>query len=114
LVFRDGTARQRPTTDALAPAPADLTRMEKRVLVELCRPLVSHNAFQPPASVREIAERLFIGKNAVQAHLTNLYSKFGIYGDESSNRRVALANEAIQRGAVTVADIRAAPGDARD
>ena len=31
---------------------------------------LSHNLFQPPASVREIADRLFIGKNAVQAHLT--------------------------------------------
>ncbi len=72
------------------------------MLVELCRPLVSHNIFQPPASVREIAERLFIGKNAVQAHLTNLYDKFGIYDEaDGVSRRVVLANEAMQRGVVT-------------
>ena len=87
--------------------------MERRVLVELCRPLVSHNTFQPPASVREIAARLFVGKNAVQAHLANLYDKFGIYDEGVGGRRVVLANEAVQRGAVTIADL-AAPSDAAD
>ena len=109
FVFRDRVVPHRPTTDALAGPPTDLTRTERRVLIELCRPLISHNAFQPPASVREIAGRLFIGKNAVQAHLTNLYTKFDIYGDDGESRRVVLANEAVQRGAVTIADIRATP-----
>jgi pSer/pThr/pTyr-binding forkhead associated (FHA) protein len=103
LVFRDVAAMRRPSTDALAAAPTNLTRMERRVLIELCRPLLSHNSFQPPASVREIAGRLYIGKNAVQAHLTSLYDKFGIY--EAAVRRVALANEAVQRGAVTLGDL---------
>jgi hypothetical protein len=106
LVFRDGVGAQHPSTDAIAGPPDNLTRTERKVLVELCRPLVSHNLFQPPASVREIAARLFIGKNAVQAHLTNLYDKFGIYDDDvEGGRRVALANEAMQRGAVSLADL---------
>ena len=106
LVYRDGTENHRPLTDALEPPPADLTKMERRVLVELCRPLLSHNIFQPPASVREIAERLYIGKNAVQAHLSNLYDKFGIYDEGADGgRRVVLANDAMQRGAVTIADL---------
>ena len=106
LVFRDGVDAHRPPTDAIAGPPDNLTPTERKVLVELCRPLVSHNPFQPPASVREIAARLFIGKNAVQAHLTNLYDKFGIYEDGAEGgRRVALANEAMQRGAVTIADL---------
>ncbi len=83
--------------------------MERRTLVELCRPLLSHNAFQPPASVREIGEHLFIGKNAVQAHLTNLYNMFGIH--DGADRRLALANEAVQRGAVTIADLDGAGAD---
>jgi hypothetical protein len=105
LVFRDSSQVRRQQTDALDSPPLNLTRTENLVLIELCRPLVSHNTFQPPASVREIAARLFIGKNAVQAHLTNLYDKFGIHGEEGVNRRVVLANEAIQRGAVTIADL---------
>ena len=106
LVFRDSSAGRRQQTDALAAPPPNLTRTENLVLIELCRPLVSHNTFQPPASVREIAARLFIGKNAVQAHLTNLYDKFGIHDEVGGvNRRVVLANEAILRGAVTIADL---------
>ena len=112
LVFRDGPGARRPATDVLDAPPENLTRTERRVLVELCRPLVSHNIFQPPASVREIAARLYIGKNAVQAHLTNLYDKFGIYDDNGDvSRRVVLANEAMQRGVVTIADLEANPVD---
>jgi hypothetical protein len=109
LVFRDVVGTRRRATDGLAPPPSDLTRMERRTLVELCRPLLSHNAFQPPASVREIADRLFVGKNAVQAHLVNLYVKFDIH--DGADRRVKLANEAMLRGAVTLADLEA---DGRD
>jgi pSer/pThr/pTyr-binding forkhead associated (FHA) protein len=106
LVFLDRADALRPPTDALEAPPSNLTRMERRVLVELCRPLLSHNVFQPPASVREIASALFIGKNAVQAHLSNLYDKFGIYQDTADvSRRVVLANEAMQRGAVSLADL---------
>jgi pSer/pThr/pTyr-binding forkhead associated (FHA) protein len=104
LVFRDSVDASRRSTDALDEPPDNLTRMERRVLVELCRPLMTHNAFQPPASVREIAARLFIGKNAVQAHLTNLYGKFGIQ-EESGGRRVLLANAAMERGAVTISEL---------
>jgi pSer/pThr/pTyr-binding forkhead associated (FHA) protein len=104
LVFRDAADARRPATDVLEEPPANLTPMERRVLVKLCTPLLSHNTFQPPASVREIAARLFIGKNAVQAHLTNLYDKFAI-PNEPGNRRVLLANAAIQRGVVTIAEL---------
>jgi hypothetical protein len=105
LTFRDGASGRRPITEALSGPPPELTRGERRVLIELCRPLLEHHAFQTPASVREIAERLFVGRNAVQAHLVNLYGKFGIHDD--ANRRLRLANEAIQRGAVSVGDLAA-------
>jgi pSer/pThr/pTyr-binding forkhead associated (FHA) protein len=111
LVYRDGAVAPDRRTDVLEPPPEDITRAERRVLVELCRPLLMHNTFQPPASVREIAARLFIGKNAVQFHLTNLYDKFGVYGDEGTNRRVRLANAAVDRGAVTPNDLRDDPDE---
>ena len=44
----------------------------------------------------------------MQAHLSNLYDKFGIYDEgDGVSRRVVLANEAMQRGAVTIADLEA-------
>ena len=104
LVFRDGI-RNRPITAALASPPRNLTKGERQVLIELCRPILTHNAFQPPASVREISERMYVGRNAVQNHLANLYDKFGIHGDASTNRRVELANAAMLCGAVTLGDL---------
>jgi hypothetical protein len=42
----------------------------------------------------------------VKQHLAHLFDKFAVYGD--SGRRTRLANEAIRRGAVRLADLRAA------
>jgi pSer/pThr/pTyr-binding forkhead associated (FHA) protein len=106
VVFRDAEDVGRPKTDAVAPAPANLTRTEKAVLLELCRPLLTHHRHAIPSSVQEIAQRLFVGKNAVQAHLVNLYAKFGLH-DASVNRRPLLAIEALERGAVSIADLEA-------
>jgi pSer/pThr/pTyr-binding forkhead associated (FHA) protein len=105
VVFRDAASTHRPSTDALAPAPANITPAEKRVLVELCRPLLTISPYTPAASRREIAEHLFVGQQAVQANLTKLYDKFGIGAEPGVNRRAVLAMEAVQRGAVTAADL---------
>ena len=112
LVFRD--AAERPPTVPIDSPPDNLTGGEHKVLVELCRPLIELNPFQEPASVREIAERRFVGKNAVQAHLSNLYDKFKLYPGEGVNRRILLANEAIRRGAVTMGDLEALDAELRD
>ena len=50
LVLRDPTARGDVTTAPLKPPPAR-TPGEQRVLVELCRPVLSGQAFTPPSSV---------------------------------------------------------------
>ncbi len=42
----------------------------------------------------------------MKQHLSRLYDKFGIPASGSQNRRVLLANEALSRGAVKVADLR--------
>lgn len=108
LVFRDAASARRPRTDALDPAPDNITPGEKKVLVELCRPLLLLSPFTPPATVRAIAQQLFVGPQAVKAHLAHLYDKFLIPAEPGLNRRVALANEAVQRGAVTLADLERA------
>jgi len=95
----------RPTVGAEAP-PA-LTRRERDVLLALFRPAISSEVFSEPASTREMAARLSISEAAVKQHLAHLYDKFGIY-ESGDRRRVRLANEALRRGAVTLADVRAA------
>jgi len=113
IVFLDRSQSPESSTKKKGAAPK-LTVKEKETLVELCRPLFSRggNAFMAPASVKEIAERQFVGEAAVKAHLIRMYEKFGIYDDEHPNRRNELANQAIQRGVVTHNDYKA--GDADD
>ena len=84
--------------------PPRLTRRELDVLMVLCRPLVSDDPFPEPASVRRMASELFVTEAAVKQHLQNLYDKFTI--PPEGDRRVRLANEALRRGAVTIAQLR--------
>jgi DNA-binding transcriptional ArsR family regulator len=109
LLFHDPTQSIDPQTETLQPPPM-LTRRERDVLVELCRPLLGGNAFTQPASVRDIAAALVVVPAAVKQHLSRLYDKFGIYADDGDSRRVRLANAALGRGAVTLSDIRAHAG----
>jgi hypothetical protein len=104
LIFRDLAAGPGAPTET-EDAPPALTGRERDVLVALCRPLLARDMFTEPASTRTIAEQLVITQAAVKQHLTNLYDKFGVAADEST-RRVRLANDALRRGAVTIADLR--------
>jgi hypothetical protein len=101
LVFHGPTRGQ--ATAAFAPAPP-ITRRERDVLVALCRPLLAGDAFTEPASIRAIAAELVVSEAAVKQHLSRLYDKFdvGVYGER---RRVQLANAAVARGAVKLADL---------
>ena len=98
------------STQASEPPP-ELTRREREVLLVLCRTVLGGAAFTEPASIREIADALVVSEAAVKQHLAHLYDKFGIHGG-GERRRVQLANEALRRGAVTIAELRQA--DARD
>jgi DNA-binding CsgD family transcriptional regulator len=105
LVYRAGQPSHDLTVTRTADPPPDLTRRERDVLVALCRPVLSADLFTEPASIRQIAEILVVTEAAVKQHLLRLYDKFGVY-EPGERRRVRLANEAIRRGAVTLADLR--------
>jgi hypothetical protein len=101
----DETAAGDETISAVpAQLPPPLTRRELEVLVVLCRPLVSDDPFPAPASVRQMAQQLFVTEAAIKQHLQNLYDKFAV--PTEGERRVRLANEAIRRGAVTLVMLR--------
>lgn len=104
LVFRSHDTADVVTTEA-AEGPPRLTRREHEVLVALCRPLAGGAAFAQPATVRQLAEEFVVSEAAIKAHLANLYDKFGLY-EAGESRRVRLANEAVRRRAVTIADLR--------
>lgn len=104
-VVEAGAAGEEHTVSAQpSELPPRLTRREADVLVVLCRPLVSDDMFPEPASVRRMAGELYVTEAAVKQHLQNLYDKFAI--PTEGDRRVRLANEALRRGAVTIAQLR--------
>jgi DNA-binding CsgD family transcriptional regulator len=106
LVYRSDEPTGGKATQASEPPP-ELTRREREVLLVLCRTVLAGEAFSEPASIREIADALVVTEAAVKQHLAHLYDKFGVHGG-GERRRVRLANEALRRGAVTIAGLRAA------
>ena len=112
LVFQQMRQSDEPLDEATmvpdaAQLPPRLTRREVDVLMVLCRPLVSDDPFPEPVSVRRMAGELYVTEAAVKQHLQNLYDKFSI--PTEGDRRVRLANEALRRGAVTIAQLRDNP-----
>lgn len=105
IVFRSDEPLEGVTVTDVAEAPPQMTRREREILVELCRPVLAGTMFTEPASARAIADALVVTEGAVKKHLLSLYDKFSIHDER---KRAALANEAIRRGAVSVADLRAA------
>ena len=87
-----------PESDLRRSATPELTRRELDVLVSLCRPALSDDAFVTPATAKEIAGDLVVTEAAVKQHLLRLYVKFRI--PEGTNRRTRLANEVITLGLV--------------
>lgn len=106
LVYRSDEPTGGQATLASEPPP-ELTRREREVLLVLCRTVLGGAAFSEPASIREIADALVVTDAAVKQHLAHLYDKFGVHGG-GERRRVQLANEALRRGAVTIAGLRQA------
>ena len=107
LVYRaeGGDVEEQKT---LGPEPAPpITPREREVLLALFGPTVGGEVFTEPASTRQIAGALHVSEAAVKQHLLRLYDKFEIH-DEGERRRVRLANEALRRGAITMAEVRAA------
>jgi pSer/pThr/pTyr-binding forkhead associated (FHA) protein len=102
LLFRGPSSGQE--TAAVADAPR-LTPRERDVLVALCRPLLTGDAFTEPASIRAVAAELVVSEAAVKQHLSRLYEKFGV-GEQGERRRVRLANAAVATGAVKLGDLR--------
>ena len=102
LLFH-GPARGTETA-AIAPPPP-LTPRERDVLLALCRPLLTGDAFTEPASTRAIAAELVVSEAAVKQHLSRLYAKFDL-STQDERRRVQLANAAVARGAVKLGDLR--------
>jgi hypothetical protein len=92
-----------PVMTAVTPAAA-LTPAQRRVLVELCRPLLDGSGAGPAGNPR-IAEALVVGVDGIKHRLGELYDSFGLDKLPQNEKRAALAAAAVRAGIVTRRDL---------
>jgi pSer/pThr/pTyr-binding forkhead associated (FHA) protein len=88
-----------------APTVERLADTQRRVLVALCRPYRSGDRFVMPATNQQIGEEVFLGVDAVKAHLRTLYGKFGLDDLSQNEKRVRLAECALKWGLVSRSEL---------
>ena len=93
-----------PTAPPISRDQVHLTPAQKRVLIALCRPFKTVDVASP-AGNRQIAADLVVSIDAVKARLKELFEAFGIKDLPPSEKRAALAREALRRGTVTRKDL---------
>ncbi len=83
-----------------APAGATISPAQRKVLVALCRPYKDGSSFATPATNQEIGAELHLSVDAVKTHMRALFEKLGVGDLPQNQKRVALAERALQTGAV--------------
>jgi hypothetical protein len=81
-----------------------VSEAQRRVLVELCRPMASEGR-TVPATNHEIAERLVLSLPAVKSHLRVLFERFRLEDLPQNQKRVQLAEQALESGVVRAVDL---------
>jgi pSer/pThr/pTyr-binding forkhead associated (FHA) protein len=83
------------------PAAATISPGQRRVLLALCRPFKDESPFATPATNQAIAEELHLSVDAVKTHMRALFEKLGVEALPQNQKRVALAERALQSGVVS-------------
>jgi FHA domain len=96
---------QKTISTGETPAPPELTDTQRRVLIALCRPFRNADNFANPATNREIADEVFLGVDAVKMHMRTLFGKFELSDLLQNEKRLRLAECALQFGVVTQHDL---------
>jgi DNA-binding CsgD family transcriptional regulator len=106
LVFRALTERGSLTfIPALGGPVVELSRMQSRVLIALCRPYRDGATLGAPAANQQIADELYLSIGAVKAHLRALFTKFAIAELPQNQKRARLVELAIERGVISQRDL---------
>ncbi len=83
------------------PASATVSPAQRRVLLALCRPFKDESAFAIPATNQAIAAELHLSVDAVKTHMRALFEKLEVEDLPQNQKRVALAERALQSGVVS-------------
>jgi pSer/pThr/pTyr-binding forkhead associated (FHA) protein len=82
------------------PAAATISPGQRRVLLALCRPFKDGSTFATPPTNQEIADELHLSVDAVKTHMRALFQKLEVEDLPQNQKRVAVAERALQSGAV--------------
>lgn len=105
LSFRDPTAAGGTTSIASGGAEiAELSRLQRQVLLALCRPYLDGQGVVAPASNRQIAAEVHLSIDAVKSHLGKMFTKFGIGELPQNEKRTRLVELSFRFGLVTERD----------
>ena len=83
------------------PAAATISPAQRRVLIALCRPYKDGASFATPATNQEIGAELHLSVDAVKTHMRALFEKLAVGELPQNQKRVALAERALQAGIVS-------------
>ncbi len=83
------------------PAAATISPAQRRVLIALCRPYKDGASFATPATNQEIGVELHLSVDAVKTHMRALFEKLAVGELPQNQKRVALAERALQAGIVS-------------
>ena len=90
----------RTATGLNAPGQIPVTVAQRRVLAALCRPMSELTPDAGPASNRQIAEELFLSVETVKTHMRALAQLFSVDHLPQTQRRYAMAQQALRWGLV--------------
>lgn len=106
LFFSPGTADRAETAAAKGmPDVESVTETQRRVLIALCKPYAEGSEFATPATNRAIADEVYLSVDAVKAHLRTLFERFEVGDLPQNQKRVRLAELAVQSGVVSPRDL---------
>jgi hypothetical protein len=88
-----------------AMAAASVSPAQRRVLIALCRPYKDGADFATPATNQEIAAELHLSVDAVKTHMRALFEKLAVGDLPQNQKRVAVAERALQSGVVAKRDL---------
>jgi pSer/pThr/pTyr-binding forkhead associated (FHA) protein len=102
VLYRVGTQEQVASTLSADDTPRveRLSETQRRVLVALCRPYRDNPQFAVPATNQQIGREVCLGVDAVKTHLRILFGKFGLEELPQNEKRVRLAECALEWGLV--------------
>lgn len=106
LVYRG--AAPYPNATVVSSNRVDMLKLsdtQRRVLISLCRPYRDGAAFATPATNQQIAAEVFLGVDAVKLCLRGLFAKFELGDLPQNQKRVRLAECALQLGVVNTRDL---------